>query len=248
MTYIYQKRCFTLIELLVVIAIIAILAAILLPALKRAREAALRAQCLSQHKQILLAATMYADDHDSLLPNTDGSWLSRHKNGRYQPQGIGQLVVNDYLPGSRETIDLLFCPSANPTWNWRMPPHMYRELNDQLGSNNWAQSTICGKFCTFVGYNTETHPTQANLYLGRGEQSAEVLSPILTADLVYNGTAPLDNKRQGHEGKGVVAGFYDGSAKFQTFTPVYPINWTAVYSNINPYGNFWHWAKAEYGQ
>jgi prepilin-type N-terminal cleavage/methylation domain-containing protein/prepilin-type processing-associated H-X9-DG protein len=75
---------FTLIELLVVIAIIAILMAILMPALNRAKEQGKRAVCLNNLKQLTLAWILYADDNDDKLVNGD-----TEESGTFGPPPTG---------------------------------------------------------------------------------------------------------------------------------------------------------------
>jgi prepilin-type N-terminal cleavage/methylation domain-containing protein/prepilin-type processing-associated H-X9-DG protein len=95
---------FTLIELLVVIAIIAILAALLLPALSRAKLKAQGMQCMNNNRQLMLAWRMYVDDSKERLPNSKG--------GPYQWMS-GQM---DYSTGNPSNWDPSVDIMQSPLW------------------------------------------------------------------------------------------------------------------------------------
>src|SRR2546426_860387 len=92
-----SRRAFTLIELLVVIAVIAIMAALLLPALARAKESGRRVSCMNNMRQLCLSLILYVDDHEGLFPPR---------------QSVKPWPVQ--LQGDYQNLRVLVCPTDTP--------------------------------------------------------------------------------------------------------------------------------------
>ncbi len=174
-----RRETFTLIELLVVVSIIAILAAMLLPVLTRARETARRAVCISQLKQMGSAMTMYADDYEGCVTydprvaanvNCQWSFFSMHLRLAGADPSVtnaGQWIQGGYIPG-----ELFYCPSQTYTVSGdkNAPGHINRRTvekwtkgppkNPDTGANwtEWLFSTYAFNTGFTVGTWYVTQP------------------------------------------------------------------------------------------
>jgi len=111
-----KPKAFTLIEFLVVIAVIAVLMAILMPALGRAREQGKRAVCLNSLKQLTLAWILYADDNDGKIcaanvGHSEYGWVGLMKSTDPEEDQIAAIKSGMLYPYCKD-LQLYICPTG----------------------------------------------------------------------------------------------------------------------------------------
>ena len=176
-------RRFTLIELLVVIAIIAILAAILLPALQQARERAMSNNCINNLKQMGTASAMYMDSHRGFWPN------SAYSDSCY----IVQLAKANLVPDAAITSGKSFasCPSTD------IIPDLAVSQNDkwhQVYGTQYVHKGADGNNSGLGYFVSDSAPYQNVLYNSSGAVVAgaapvPLSRRIMLADMVVNNSA-----------------------------------------------------------
>ena len=209
-----RRQAFTLIELLVVIAIIAILAAMLLPALARAKESGRRIACLNNLRQLSLAAQIYVGDNQGCYPPRSDT--DRWPDKLYENYG--------------KSLSLLRCPTETVT-----PVSAGSSSSNNVADASPRSYFINGWNDYFNGINLGdrlkenviVYPSDTLVF---GEKSSD--HGDFYMDLMENGgndfSGILDQER--HDGKsGSNYAFTDGSARYlKDHSALYPLNLWAI--------------------
>lgn len=257
------RSFFTLIELLVVIAIIAILAAMLMPALENARFRARIATCIGASRGLYLAATMYIGDWNNRIPETDlKNWVyanhyyrtghsatDAHEAGHYpvaqgggmsgivdrtQWWGVGQLIGEGYLEPEGG-----ICPD----FNWRDSP-TYSSHIQQIRTRLDGSGSV--GFGTYVWYSFPQYnyrPVSGRMM--KGHNGYTIVNMCYTGDTYAHG----DIRPGAHAKRGVVGTFYSGNVHWlqhdeEGMWPTGALQNAWGNAEIRyQYGGLWTWAR-----
>jgi prepilin-type N-terminal cleavage/methylation domain-containing protein/prepilin-type processing-associated H-X9-DG protein len=235
-----RPKGFTLIELLVVIAIIAILAAMLLPALSRAKDKAKGVMCLNNGRQLMIAWRLYADDNNDRVCNNFGraeiqttvntgafaNWVNNVMDWTVDPMNYDPLYIkkgglNTYLGGN---IGVYRCPADNyvsPAQRGAGAQNRTRSLDMNaffgLYSNNRSDSTYGGANHTHPSYRQFLRisdvPSPSMIWVTLDEQADTINDGYFTNNPDGSGNMKWNDIPAAYHGGACGISFADGHSE-----------------------------------
>jgi len=247
------RRAFTLIELLVVIAIIAILAAILFPVFAQAKAAAKKSACLSNSKQAILAAMMYASDYDDAGP------IIQYTNTYNVAPPNADKAIGNLLTPYQKNFDIWTSPMDDAGENERVnDPGLPMTVNNQAAQYKEEQRQFNLAIKSNYGQNTQyfspmlADPTTPTNFRAVGTIFGQVEKPAETIYMINSIWDRVNGVPAGGGNWGLdmpCRRYSDGTDSLPSsgglgrwwwggWRPTQPLAWN-VYGGVWPWHNGW---------